>query len=142
MVRTVTRRAGHFTRRRQARVKKYFPAELRHGGKRFDRTAYQTNRIWVLAGLDRGRSLQLIGIGLAVRGSGGRTTQSTGDRDGKYRNHRQQKHSHLVPRMKTAKRDDHRQQMTGMFQISVSGALEAHPLKIWGANELGSDDLF
>src|SRR5262249_51849047 len=100
MVWTVTRRAGHFTGRRQARVKKYFPAELRHGGKWFDRTTYHMNRIWVFAGLDRGRGLQPIRVGLAVRGSGDRTNRSAGDRDGKHRNRGQQVHSHLVPRKK------------------------------------------
>jgi len=50
VVRTVTRRAGHLARRRQARIKKYLPAEFCHGGKRRDGTADQMNRIWVFAG--------------------------------------------------------------------------------------------
>src|SRR5882724_1117957 len=48
-IRAVTRGAGHFAGRRQARIIKYFPAKLCHGRKRSDGRTDEMNWIWVFA---------------------------------------------------------------------------------------------
>ena len=51
MIRTVTRRASHLARRRQGGVEEYVLTQSGHRGKRCSRTANQTNRLRVFAGL-------------------------------------------------------------------------------------------